>query len=328
VYSGKGPVAPATRERVLEQAEKLGYVGPNPAASSLRTGRSGVVAVITWDGLSAAFRDPYAVSLLDGLVTALDEASTGILLLPQSRRQPGHAIARLSVTAVDAAVLLGCGPESSPVVDHLQARRVPVVSIGTVGSSAVTRVDVDNRSAMRQAAEYLHQLGHRRVGVLSLPPGGVPPEGCVPLAELLAGATDVETRERLFGISDVFGASIPAVAPATWDIEGGKVAAGQLLDAAPLRPTAIIAQADLLAMGAIAVAEGRGLVVPDELSVTGFDGIPTPWWPGVLTTVVQPGVAKGEVAGRMVLDLISGRSVTDVVMPTELRIGTSTGPPR
>ncbi|MFZ1410541.1 MAG: substrate-binding domain-containing protein, partial [Micropruina sp.] len=237
------------------------------------------------------------------------------------------AVARLAATAVDAAVLLGCGPESSPVVDHLQARQVPVVTIGTMASSWVHRVDVDNRAAMRAAATHLHQLGHRRVAVVSLPPGGAPVAEPVTLADLLARSTDLETRERLLGIRDVFGPDVPTVAPHKWDIEGGKSAAEHLLSGQPL-PTAIITQGDLLAMGVIAWAEHRGLRVPHDLSVTGFDGIPTPWWEGVLTTVVQPGVHKGEVAGRLVLDLIAGRTGQDVVLPTQLRIGTSTCPPR
>ncbi len=72
VFSGKGPVADETAERVRAAADELGYAGPDPVASSLRAGRSGVVAVIVDAPLTMALRDPYAVQVLDGL------AQTGI----------------------------------------------------------------------------------------------------------------------------------------------------------------------------------------------------------------------------------------------------------
>ena len=92
------------------------------------------------------------------------------------------------------------------------------------------------------------------------------------------------------------------------------------------RPTAIAAQSDLLAVGVVRAAENLGLRVPQAVSVTGFDGIPIDWWPGTLTTVVQPSTGKGEAAGRAVRALLDGGRPGDVTLPTRLRIGTTSGP--
>jgi DNA-binding LacI/PurR family transcriptional regulator len=326
VYSGKGPVAPETRKRVLAAAEHLGYLGPDPMASSLRTGRSGVVAVLTGSRLSAVFRDPFAVAQLDGLSTALDQADTGILLIPELQREPARVVARLATSAVDAVVVLGGIPTGSPVIAHLRARRIPVIVIGSSGDHDIVTIGIDNRTPMAVSAQHLWDLGHRRIGVISMPTGVTARMTPSPLGTLIAEATYLETRDRLQGIADVFGPDVPGVAPDDWDIESGRAAAEALLTVDPL-PTALIALSDLLAMGAIAHAEEHGLAVPQDVSVTGFDGIPTPWWSGTLTTVAQPGVEKGVVAGKRLIDLIAGRSITDEVLPAEFRIGTSTARP-
>jgi DNA-binding LacI/PurR family transcriptional regulator len=112
------------------------------------------------------------------------------------------------------------------------------------------------------------------------------------------------------------------------DLEQGRLAARTLLDVPrEVRPTAIVAQSDLLALGAVQAAEELGLRVPDDLSVTGFDGIELPWFPGTLTTVLQHGEEKGQRLGAMVQALLDGEHPANATMPTELRIGTTSAPP-
>jgi DNA-binding LacI/PurR family transcriptional regulator len=90
----------------------------------------------------------------------------------------------------------------------------------------------------------------------------------------------------------------------------------------------VIAQSDLLAVGVLRAAAELGLRVPEDVSVVGFDGIRLDEAGGVeLTTVVQPGVDKGRAAGRAAIGLIEGADVQRVDFTSELRIGTTTGPP-
>jgi DNA-binding LacI/PurR family transcriptional regulator len=118
------------------------------------------------------------------------------------------------------------------------------------------------------------------------------------------------------------------VVSAASSVDEGLIAGRALLDVpAAGRPTAIIAQSDLLAVGVLAAAEELGLGVPEDLSVVGFDAIPLAGMPSrTLTTVAQPIEAKGAAAGRAVLAALRGDAFDDLVLRCELRIGGTTGP--
>jgi DNA-binding LacI/PurR family transcriptional regulator len=133
VFSGKGPVATATQQRVRTAASDLSYAGPDPLASSLRQGRVGTVAVVVEGPLRYAFHDPFALAVLDGLAEELDTAGRSMLLVAQPVEDPERALAQLATQAVDAAVFPLCGERDNPVVDHLLARGIPLVRAGGPG---------------------------------------------------------------------------------------------------------------------------------------------------------------------------------------------------
>ena len=85
-FSGAGPIAAATRQRVLDAAAALDYSGPNPLGRQLRRGRSGIVGVVVGDSLRRAFRDPVSIQVLDGLVSTLGPLDLGVLLIPGVER--------------------------------------------------------------------------------------------------------------------------------------------------------------------------------------------------------------------------------------------------
>jgi DNA-binding LacI/PurR family transcriptional regulator len=327
VFSGKGPVAAATAERVRAAAAELGYAGPDPLASSLRHGRAGVVGVVVEGRLLHAFRDPFAVSVLDGLAQVLDAVPAGMLLIAQPPSDPGRTVTQLAGYALDAVVFALCGPTHNPVVDHLAARGIPMVGNGAPEDPRVVQLRLDERAASASAALHLRELGHRRAAHLAmqLRTDSRTEPFAAPALEV---ADYPDARDRARGFIDVFGADAPLVETALPDLEQGRLAARRLLDVPPEdRPTAIVAQSDLLALGAIRAAEELGLRVPDDLSVTGFDGIELPWFPGTLTTVLQHGEEKGQRLGAMVQALLDGEHPANAMMPTELRIGTTTAPP-
>jgi DNA-binding LacI/PurR family transcriptional regulator len=143
----------------------------------------------------------------------------------------------------------------------------------------------------------------------------------------VAQAVFVDTRDRALGFLDVFGASGLLTTTAVPDVEHGARAARLLLDRPKSqRPTGIVAQSDLLAAGVVRAAEELGLRVPEDLSVTGFDGVDLPWFPGTLTTIDQQGVAKGRRLGALLQRLLDGERPRDELQPTTLRLGTTTAP--
>jgi DNA-binding LacI/PurR family transcriptional regulator len=326
-FSGKGPVAPGTVERVLAAAAALGDAAPDPLASSLRQGRSGVVGVVVEGRRGHAFRDPFAVSVLDGLSQVLDEVPAGMLLIAQPAGDPDRAIAHLGSAALDAVVFSLCGPDTNPAVDHLAARGIPMIGDGAPADPRVVNLSLDNRGAGAEVARLVRDLGHRRVAHLLMPLGPHAATGPTTLEEVDT-AVFVDTRDRALGFADVFGPDMPLVQTALPDVEQAALAVRPLLELPEgRRPTAVVAQSDLLALGAIRAAGDLGLRVPEDLSVTGFDGVDLPWFDGVLTTVDQQGEAKGRRLGTMVRALLDDRQPEAAVHPTTLRVGSTTAPP-
>lgn len=322
VFSGRGPVADATRERVLTAAAELGYAGPDPTARSLRRGRTGVIGVVTEDSLAESFRDPMNLALLDGIGEEFGDERLGLLVIPNAS-DPALDLASASM---DAAILLGCSTDVVPIVDALQRRRVPVVAIEAVPLDGVVSIDLDNREASRAGAEHLRALGHERVAVVTLPLDSARTRGAVTDDRLATSAAHT-TIERLEGVRGVFPGA-PAVSAGGSSAHEGALAVRALLEApAGERPTAIVAQSDLLAVGVLRVAEELGLEVPADLSVLGFDGARLDGATAqVLTTLVQPAVEKGRAAATAVLAELAGGGGRPVLLHCELRVGTTTGP--
>jgi DNA-binding LacI/PurR family transcriptional regulator len=260
----------------------------------------------------------------------LDEIPAGMLLIAQPAGTPERAITQLSATALDAVVFSLCGPDTNPAVDHLAARGIPMLGDGSPADPRITHLALDNRGATVELGRHLEALGHRRVAHVMMPLRHDSRTGPASRADV-AAAEFADTRDRALGYLDVFGAEAVPGAPSALvqtsipDVEQGAIAARLLLDVpVAQRPTAIVAQSDLLAMGVVRAAEELGLRVPEDLSVTGFDGVELPWFAGTLTTIDQHGGAKGRLMGEMLRSLLDGDRPDDAVQRTDLRVGTTT----
>jgi DNA-binding LacI/PurR family transcriptional regulator len=357
-FSGTGPVSDSTRDRVLAAAKELNYAGPDPRARSLRRGRSGIVGVVMEERVRDAFHDPIKIALLDGIAQEIGAIDAGLLILTDA----GDAAQRIHDAPMDAVVLIGCSPRLDESVATLRQRGIPLVAIEGDPADDLLTIGQDNREATRIAAEHLRDLGHERVAVVTLSvdrdrtPGPITPDRFV-------AVTANTTRERLAGARDVF-PDVPAYATRGSFVEEGRRAGHALLsrrtagsesaaaeaaaadagaadgaaadagaadgaaaDAAE-RPTAIIAQSDLLAAGVIRAAEELGLAVPADLSVVGFDGVRVDGlWPYDLTTLVQPAVDKGRAAGVAIVDMLDGRIAHPATFTSVFHLGNTTAPP-
>lgn len=324
VFSGKTPVSDATRRRVLDAASALGYTGPDPRAASLRRGRSGIVGVVFEEHLGTAFLDPVKTLMMDGLTDGVAPLGAGLLLLRDHDPTESGTAASLMTAPLDAAVLVGCSGHLRESLDAVKARGIPVVVIEGDAGEDVPRIGLDNREAQRQAASHLRALGHRRVAVVTLPARGGWEAGW--LLDGTAITIDV-TRERLAGALEVYPDAAVYAAAGSFIDEG--LAAGRVILADPsMRPTAVIAQSDLLAAGVIRAAEEAGLRVPEDLSVTGFDGIVVDGLaPYELTTLVQPATEKGRAAGHAVAAMLDGGEAASIRFTCEFREGNTTAPP-
>ncbi|MGF2949429.1 LacI family DNA-binding transcriptional regulator [Microbacterium alcoholitolerans] len=328
-FSGKVNVADATRERVLAAAAELGYTGPDPRAASLRTGRSGIVGVVLSGELRHAFLDPVTTVMMDGLTDALADDSSGLLLLRDDTRE--DEAPQIVEAPVDAVVLIGCSARIRPAVDLVRQRGLPVVVIEGDAGDDIPQVSLNNREASAEIARHVFQLGHVNVGVVTLPLDTVRERAPLTPERVTAGTVDV-TLDRLAGFREVYPQAPGFTAAGSLVDEGIAIARMLLADADGAlraeRPTAIVAQSDLLAVGVIRAAEELGLRVPEDLTVVGFDGIAADGLGSQrLTTIVQPALQKGRAAGEQISRMLAGEPGESVHFTCVLREGETTAPP-
>lgn len=332
-FSRPDQLSAQLRDRILAAAAELGYRGPDPTARALSRGRTGLVGLLFTESLAFAFTDPAAVLMLQGLGAACDDADMGLVLLPVAPgdRQPVPE----SRAGVDGYVVYSM-PDGDPSVDAVLVGGRPVVTVDQPQVDGVAFVGIDDRHAAYLQLSHLLGLGHRRVGVLAY--RLTPERRDAPLpAEQQAAAAYRLTRLRLAGYHDALTEAGLPPDVLTYqesdvnDATGGRVAAARLLDRHP-PPTALLTDADQLALGAMRAARDRDLLVPSQLSVVGADDIPAAALASPpLTTLSQPLFAKGRLAGQRLLQQIDDSDPAPVttLLPVELVLrGTTAPPPR
>jgi DNA-binding LacI/PurR family transcriptional regulator len=334
-YSRPDQLSPELREKILETARRLGYPGPNPTARSLRRGRAGAIGVLFTGNLTQAFTDPYAVQFLRGLSAAAQQRATGLLLVPLSMEDEVDAERAVNEAAVDGFCVY-CAPDWRGSLEVIHRRGLPVVTTENPAEAGPDTlvVSLDERAATRSVGEHLTSLGHRRVAVLTdmAMLGGKGGAARTTLVEL-ADPEEIPfwlSRERTTGVRDALVAAggswsdVLLVNAAANTRAAGEAAAGLALDRAD-RPTALVALSDVLALGALDALAMRGLRPGRDVSVTGFDDVVDAAEVG-LTTVRQPTLERGRIAGELLLDVPEDPSARRVVLPTQLIVRSTTGP--
>lgn len=310
--------APATREAVLAAAARLAYT-PSDSARSLATRSTRRVAVVAEE-----LTNPYYPQLVAPLQRHLSGAGLRTVLVTDSTTADP---ARPEVTADDLAdgsydgVILMTTLRTSRLPRDLTERAVPHVLVNRVLDQPESpSCTVDNAGGARAVSALLAELGHQRIAAIHGP---------------LATSTG---RERALWLGRTLrdhDLALPRalVRRATFGHDAGLVAAHSLLDE-PTRPTALVCGNDVLALGALSAARQRGLRVPDDLTVVGFDDIAAAGWPIVnLTTVRVDLELLASTAVEMLLAEIGGTEAQPGPMerriPVELALrGTHSVAPR
>lgn len=308
----------ARREEILAAAAALGYHGPDSRGRMLRTGRSGIIAMLLAENLFYSLSDSVASELIAGVAAQLDQHGHSLMLLPGRLEQTTGG-----VDMADGIIVYGLHGASSHILDLIAGRPAVAIDIDLPGIAAV---NIDNYPA--SLALTRHALRHppRRIAIVGLRLTQSR-EGPIDHDELLPGDLTI-TRRRLDGIFRAFTeANVDPATVALWNIDqntydGCVPLIAELLDQpAAQRPDLLICLSDRIALTAIDLAERRGLRVPEELRITGFDGIAEGQQRRPrLTTVRQDSAAKGRLAAAMLLDLEPRRSR---MLGTELLIGDS-----
>jgi LacI family transcriptional regulator len=314
VLNDRPDVSPATRLAVLRVVERHRFQF-NPNARSLSRKRIGQIAVTV-----PLVQGHYFAAMLGGITDALDDVGQRVLLYPARRDgRPGHSLReRLAPGSADGAVLM-LPPEPLEELRAVQADGMPITVIDPREplDEGIPCVAAANAAGARTATEHLLALGHRSIGIITGPPGWAATE---------------ERREGVHAALAGYGLLLePRRAEAgDWQIDSGREAAVRLLEAAD-PPTAIFAFNDEMAIGTLRAAHERGLRVPDDLSVVGFDDVDraelvTPQ----LTTVRQPLDEMGRVAVSLLLRVLEQHRLEAlrVELATRLVVRASTTPMR
>jgi LacI family transcriptional regulator len=314
VLNDRPDVAPETRETVLQVVREHGF-STNRGARGLSSGRTGMV------GLTLPLvADAYFGPILSGAAEALYESDMRIVLAPTLHEHDREVslLERLMRGTTDGAILM-LPEESADELRMLQRQGFPFVIVDPreAPPDGIACVSAMHAAGAKQATEHLLELGHRRIGAVAGVPGWY------------------ATEERLIGFrAALAGAGIlldpELVVHSDWRIPGGTAAAEQLLSIDD-PPTAIFAFNDNVAIGALHAAHARGLSVPGDLSIVGFDDteqavIVRPR----LTSVRQPLAEMGRMGVSLLTRLIDGQRVEALRMElsTTLVVRESTAPPR
>lgn len=309
-------VSEQTRSRVLQVAAELGYVA-SPTAAGLAGGRTRAVGVV----VPFVTRWFYA-SVVQGAEELLRDAGYDLVLYnlggsreARDRVFSGHLLRK----RVDAVLVLSLTPTAAEVAS-LRALHRPVAVVGA-SVTGWAGIRIDDRATARIAMEHLIGLGHRRIAYV----GGS-------LKDQLDFAAPLDRRDGYRRAMLAAGCPLRPEWELVGDftVRGARRAAEQLLRQ-PLRPTAVFAASDEMAIGVVHAVRAAGLRVPEDISVIGIDDHEMAEFFD-LTTVAQPVHDQGRLAAQALLSMLSATAdrpvePPSITVPTRLVVRSTTGPP-
>jgi DNA-binding LacI/PurR family transcriptional regulator len=307
-------ISPETRQRILEVARRLDYY-PHAAARRLVSGKTRTIALVWHRGPNATYRDAFLPGLLQGITRAARQYGYHVLFRPIEPNEPDHSYVELAFSHHTDGLILS-GPRSDDAhLLKLHEDGFPVVLHGLLPETDIFSVDVDNVHGAMVAVDHLLALGHRRIGMITN----------APLAYAASHQRLKGYRQALEQAGLTYDDSL--MQQGNFDGESGQVAMEKLL-ARDDPPTAVFVASDMVAMGALQAIRDRGLRIPEDIAVVGFDDITaarfvTP----ALTTVRVPTFALGWSAAEILVRLIQRDAIaqTHVLLETELIVRSSCG---
>ncbi|WP_017463949.1 LacI family DNA-binding transcriptional regulator [Dyella ginsengisoli] len=315
VLNEEPSVKESTRQRVLAAMEQMNY-RPSPAARGLAGSRSFLVAMLYDNNDNPA--STYLAEIQDGVLEACNANRYSMMVCPLRTRVQDF-IRRVDALVadhhIDGVIVTPPLTDNTALLRRLKEHGVPHASISPLRHEGTIGVCMDEQQAAKALVGELVKLGHRRI------------------AHILGIADHGASRWRLAGYKEALAeAGLPFnpdyVVQGQFTFGSGVLAARELFLRSTL-PTAIFAANDDMAAGVMWAANERGLKVPRDLSVCGFDDTPlaTQLWPP-LTTVRQPSREMGKLATQQLMEVLRGRGEGLLLqVPYSLQMRESTGAP-
>lgn len=327
VFNRPELVRQEVREHVLSVARELGYAGPDLKGRLLRAGKVNAIGVAAVEPLGYFFDDPWARALLSAISDVCDANGTGLALVSAKNRQKLDWNIRNAL--VDGFILL-CVEGGEKLVDLTRERQLPFIALALGAEDAsIPAIGIDNLDGAGRAARYMADMGHRRIAVLGIE-FSEDHVGRVSRDQVYKAAYST-TRDRAIGYWQALAAyGLSEDDVPVFEGRSDKASVDTCMEemfSTDNPPTGILAMSDRVAILAMNWLSARGLSVPHDVSIIGFDGVPEAGMiePG-LTTMAQP---FAEIARRAV-DAILEDSVPAQreSVPLQLVIRGSVGAPK
>ena len=304
-------VTNVTRQKVLAAVSEAGYTG-NYLARNLRTRKSSLIIVLV-----PTIANPFFSEVINGMERVAHNFGYSVLLGDtQFSLAREHAYANMLTNKRADGLITLCPrlPNLGEQWSHIDLLEAPIVNACECSPGTPMRtVQLDNVGAARKAVEHLLSLGHRRIGFVSGPLASPLSASRFEGYEQAMDAFKTEIEENLYAIGD-------------FSVRSGMAAAEQLLSIMN-PPTAIFCCNDEMALGVITTLTSKGLTIPDDMSIVGFDDIHlAQYFHPPLTTIAQPMRDLGERAMTILCEILTGNppELKDVILPYELVVRDST----
>lgn len=282
-------VSEKTRQRVLEVIKEQDF-RPNLAARALVTQRTRTLSMVIPQALGYTFTDPYFPALLQGVIEKANEHDHAVMLwIGSSAEEEDRFRSRIVSNNLVDGVIIASAFQSDPLIPSLARNDFPFVLVGPPPIPNLNFVDVDNQRAAQVAVSHLIRLGWKRIGTITGP------------QKMGAGQARLDGYRRAFER-----ANLPVdealIVQGNFDEMSGYLGMRTLLSRSV---DAVFAASDMMALGALRAIRERGLRVPEDIGIVGFDDMPvaaatTP----PLTTVRQPIRELGALAAQMLIGLL------------------------
>jgi DNA-binding LacI/PurR family transcriptional regulator len=303
-----------TRVRIEGAMEQLGY-HPNLTARSLRSARTTTIGFLLLDEGARYLADPMTDQVIAGVGDIARDRGYSVLIHAGRPGPPDSGLLRpVLESRVDGVLLFLSGPPEQRAWYPLRAAELNVPTVvleeAQAGDGLQMCVTADNRTGARALADHLIRRGHTRIAFIAArQPWPMVEQRHLGYCEALHAAG--LARDRSFELFE-----------GIWDAADAGVMVDRLL-ALPDPPTAVMGGNDLLAIGVMRQARARGLRVPDDLAVTGFNDFAfAEFVDPPLTTVHVPGYEMGCAAAQLLIEHLDGEEISEphITLPVELRL--------
>lgn len=306
-------ISEATRQRVLEAAEKLRY-HPDASGRKLVTGKSSTIGLVLRQSFDQIFSDAFLLQAMLGIDHAASQYGFNLLLKPLDPNYQNGYDQLVSENHVDGIILSGPLQDDTEIIKRFKDG-FPVVLMGQLAGSEIPFVDVNAYEGAANATRHLIQLGHRRIGMITN-----------------ASMEYTSARQRRQGfVQALKEANLPfdesLFREGDYTPASGFSAMNELLENREL-PSAVFVASDVVAIGAIQAIKNHHLAIPQDISLIGFDDIPTAaYFDPPLTTIRLPAYKIGREAGEKLIQIIRGQEPQPLqnLLDTKLIIRESTG---